>query len=182
MIEMREMIDMRNAIKRGIAATGMAGALLLGTMACSAGAVEREDVATTAASALREQGAQVENMTCPSDLQAAVGQSLRCEFTSGGQPVDAVVTVRSIEGNTARYDVHTEARPVAKTLLARKVGELISQEAGVAVDTSDCAGDLQPRPGQSVSCDVSADGETAAFTVTVTSIDGGLVNFAIEQV
>ena len=94
-------------------------------------------------------------MTCPDDLQAAVGKTLRCEFTTGGQPVDAVVTVTSVEDGLARYDVHTEARPVAKVLLDQKVAETLSAQADIPVDSSNCAGDLQPQVGNTVSCEVT---------------------------
>jgi hypothetical protein len=172
---------MRNLMKRGIVA-GIATALVLGPIACSANVVDKEEVASTTASALQEQGVQVENMTCPDDLQAVAGETMRCEFTTGGQPVDAVVTVTSVEDGTARYDMRTEARPVAKALLAQKVAEFIREKAAAAVDSSNCARDLQPQVGDSVSCEVTAGDESAEFTVTVTSIDGGLINFSMEQV
>jgi Domain of unknown function (DUF4333) len=173
---------MKSLITRALAAAGIATALVLGPIACGTTAVPKDEVATTSASALRGQGVQVENMTCPGDLPAVVGKSIRCEFTTGGQPVDAVVTVTSVEGSTARYDVHTEARPVAKALLDQKVAELVSEQAEIAVDSSNCVGDLPPQVGRSVSCDVTAGGESAEFAVTVTSVDGGLINFSIEQV
>ena len=167
---------------RVLAVLATAAVLGTGLTGCGAGAVDRDEVATTVTSALRGQGVTVEGLTCPADLPATVGQVLRCEFTAGGQPVDAVVTVTAVDGGTAHYDVHTEARPVASALLAEKVAELVGQDAGVGIDASGCAGDLQPRVGSSVGCEVTAGGETAGFTVTVTSVDGGLVNFAIEQV
>lgn len=173
---------MRNLMMRGLAATGIATALLLGPVACGTGAVPRDEVAATSASALQEQGVQVEDMTCPADLPAVVGESVRCEFSTGGQPVDAVVTVTSVEGTTARYDVHTEARPVAKALLDQTVAATLQEQSDIAVDSSNCAGDLQPRVGDAVSCEVTSGGESAEFAVTVTSVDGGLVNFSIEQV
>jgi Domain of unknown function (DUF4333) len=173
---------MRNLMRRGLAATGIAIALVLGPIACGTAVVDKDEVAKTSTSALQGQGVQVENMTCPADLPAVVGESVRCEFTTGGQPVDAVVTVTSVEGSTARYDVHTEARPVAKALLDQKVTEILWEQADIAVDSSDCAGDLQPQVGDAVSCAVTSGGESAEFAVTVTSIDGGLINFAIEQV
>lgn len=174
---------MRASMKRALAATGTLGALALGSIACGGpGVVDKDAVATSIASKMQEQGVPAQHVNCPADLPVVPGQLLRCEFTAGGQPVDAVVSVTSVDGGTARYDIHTEARPVAKPLLDRKISELVSKEAGVAVDAADCAGDLPPQTGKSVSCDVTAGGETAAFTVTVTSIDGGLVNFAIKQV
>ncbi len=171
---------MRNLMRRGLATTGIATALVLGPIACGTAVVDKGDVAASVASILQEQGIPVQNSTCPDDLQAVAGESLRCEFTAGGQPVDAVVTVTSVEGGTAHYDVRTEARPVAKALLDRKVAELVSEQAAVAVNSSNCAGDLLPRVGSSTSCDVTGGGESAEFTVTVTSIDGGLINFSIE--
>jgi hypothetical protein len=172
---------MRNPMMRGLAVAMMAAALLFGAIACSS-VVDKDEVATTAASALREQGVQVENMTCPDDLEAVVGRTTRCEFTTGGQPVDAVIAVTSVEGSTARYDVRTEARPVASALLGEKVAQFLLEQADIAVDSSNCAGDLQPTVGSSVSCDVTAGAESAEFAVTVTSVDGGLINFSIEQV
>jgi hypothetical protein len=173
---------MRNLMRRGIVAAGIAIGLMLGPIACGTGVVSKDEVASTTASALQEQGVQVENMTCPGDLEAVPGKSLRCEFTTGGQPVDAVVTVTSVENGTARYDVHTEARPVAKALLDQRVAEVLWEQADIAVDSSNCAGDLQPQVGGSVSCEVTSGSESGEFMVTVTSIDGGLINFSIEQV
>jgi hypothetical protein len=170
---------MRNLMSRGLAAIGLAAALTLGAGACGTAVLEKDGVATSVASALQEQGVGVENLTCPDDLQAVTGESMRCEFTTGGQPVDAVVTVTAVEGGTARYDVHTEARPVARALLAQKVAELIAEQAAVAIDTAECAGDLPPQVGGSVACELTGGGESAEFTVTVTSIDGGLVNFSV---
>lgn len=167
---------------RGLTVAATAAALVFGATACGTTVVAKDEVATTVASALREQGVQVENMTCPADLEAVVGTTTRCEFTTGGQPVDAVVSVTSVEGTTARYDVHTEARPVAGDLLGQKVAQFLLEQADIAVDSSTCAGDLQPQIGSSVSCDVTAGAESAEFAVTVTSIDGGLINFSIEQV
>jgi hypothetical protein len=174
-------LDLLRVMRRGIAAAGIATALLLGPIACGTGVVSKDEVATTSASALQGQGVQVENMTCPGDLEAVAGQSIRCEFTTGGQPVDAVVTITSVENGTARYDVHTEARPVPKALLDQRVAETLREQADIAVDSSNCAGDLQPQVGSSVGCEVTSGSESAEFTVSVTSIDGGLINFSIEQ-
>jgi hypothetical protein len=167
---------------RGLATAGIGAALLLGPIGCSmTSTVDRNEVASTVGSAMREQGVPAEGATCPDDLVAEVGRVLRCEFTSGGQPVDAVVTVTSVSDGKAHYDIHTEARPIARALLDDKVGQLIGEQAGVAIDSTSCSGDLPPQVGRSVDCTVSAAGETAGFTVTVTSVDGGQVNFSVAQ-
>lgn len=173
---------MRTLMRRGLVAIGIATALVHGPVACGTAVVAKDEVATSVASKLQEQGVAVENLSCPDDLPAVTGESLRCEFSVGGQPVDAVVTVTSVEDDTAHFDVHTEARPVAAALLEQKVTELVAEQAAVAVDTSSCGGDLQPQVGSAVSCEITAGAEWAEFTVTVTSIDGGLINFSVEQV
>lgn len=167
---------------RGLAATGLGATLLIGSLGFGMpAAVDRNDVASSVTTKLREQGVQLEATTCPDDLVAEVGRVLRCEFTTGGQPVDAVVTVTSVAGTTVNYDIRTEPRPVARALLDQKVAELIGQQAGVPIDSSACEGDLPPRVGGSVNCVLTGAGETVEFTVTVTSVDGGLVNFSVAQ-
>ena len=63
---------------------------------------------------LASHGVQADDLRCPSGLSAEVGESVRCTFTVGGQPVDAVATISAVDGETVTYDVHTEARPVMK--------------------------------------------------------------------
>ncbi len=164
---------------RAVAAAATAAALMLALAACGS-VLPKDQVASTIGTELGKQGIQAENVTCPEDLQAEVGKSLRCEFTTGGQPVDVVATVTSIQGDTANYDIKTEARPIAKALLAKKVGEQVGQQAGVTVDSTDCAGDLQPKVGESTKCTVKAGAEVVDFEVTVTAVDGGQINYSIN--
>ena len=48
---------------------------------------------------------------------------MRCTFTVGGQPVDAVATISAVDRETVTYDVHTEARPVMRAVLERSVAK-----------------------------------------------------------
>ena len=112
-------------------------ALLLGPIGCSVtSTVDRNEVASTVGSAMRDQGVAAEGATCPEDLVAEVGRVLRCEFTSGGQPVDAVVTVTSVADGKAHYDIHTEARPIARAMLDRE-GRPAHRRAGRGDDRLD---------------------------------------------
>lgn len=186
---------MTTTVRRTLAAAGI-GAALLGPVGCgtstgtstggpadaSPGAtttVHRDAVATSVASALQEKGVQTGPVSCPGDLRVEVGQTMRCEFSTEGQPVDAVVAITAVTDGRADYDVRTEPRPVAQALLGTKVGALIGKQIGGAVDSSTCSGDLPPTVGSSVDCTLSGGGETAVFTVTVTGITGGLVNFSV---
>ncbi|WP_300016922.1 DUF4333 domain-containing protein [Pseudonocardia sp.] len=161
----------------------VAGAVLAvaGLAGCSS-TVDQADVETSIKSAVDQSIPGAGPVTCPDDLAAEVGASLRCEFVVEGQPVDAVATITSIEGDTANYDITTEARPVAQALLEQKVAEQIGGQVGVVVESAACAGDLPPEVDGSVVCTLTAEGESADFTVTVTAVDGGLINYSIEPV
>jgi Domain of unknown function (DUF4333) len=154
--------------------------LALGSTACSS-FVPKDDVASVVGSELQKQGVTIDaGVTCPEDLEAEVGRSIRCEFTSDGQPVDAVASVTSVQDGKANFDIVTEARPIPQALLAQQIGDQIGQDAGVVLDSSTCAGDLQPRVAESVICTLTGGGETADFKVTVTAVDGGAINYSIE--
>lgn len=167
------------SLGRPAAIAAAAVALVLGLAGCTS-TVAKDDVASSIKTKLDEQKVGAGAVTCPADLTAEVGQSVRCEFQVEGQPVDAIATVKSVDGNTANYDITTEARPVAKALLEKKVGDQIGQKAGVTVDSTVCTGDLPPTVGQSVTCSLTAGAEKLDVTVAVTSVDGGLINYTIN--
>ena len=128
---------------------------------------------------LERQDVRADDLSCP-DLPARVGSSVRCTFTVGGQPVDAVATVSAVDGGTVTYRVHTEARPVAKAVLERSVPQKLSQP-GTPAGTATCSGDLPAQVGAAVTCTLTdADGATD-LTVRTTSVDGGKVSYSIEQ-
>lgn len=162
-------------------ASGAAFAVVVGLAGCSS-TVAQADVEASIKTKVDEVISGAGPVMCPEGLAAEVGATLRCEFAVEGQPVDAIATVTSIEGDTANYDITTEARPVAKALLDQKVVEQLGSQTGVAIESSDCAGDLPPEVGGSVVCTLTAEGETADFAVTVTAVDGGLINYSIEPV
>jgi hypothetical protein len=164
--------------RRGLAAIAVG---LLALTACS-GTVTKEDVAKSIMDQLQKQSVDAQGVTCPNDLQAAVGQTVRCSFTVGGQPVDAIATVTSVDGSNVKYDITTEARPIAKDLLAKKVSEQVQQQANLQVDSATCDSDLQPMVNASAACTIVSAGKPLQLTITVTKVNGGLINFSIKQV
>jgi hypothetical protein len=168
------------SIRRALAVAGLAVAVAAGVSACSS-TVPKDDVARTIGGKLTEQGITASGVTCPDDLEAEVGKTVRCEFTVEGQPVDAVAKVTSIQGDQANFDITTEARPVAKALLEKKVSDQVTQQAGVAVESAECAGDLAPTVDAKTTCKVTGGGESLDLDVTVTSVDGGAVNYQLQE-
>jgi Domain of unknown function (DUF4333) len=130
---------------------------------------------------LQKQNIDAENVICPGDLRAAVGETERCTFTVDGQPVDAIATVTSIDGSHVAYDITTEARPIAKDLLARKVMQQVTQQAGKQVDSTTCKNDLQPMLNASAGCTLVMEGKPMDVTVVVTGVNGGRIYFSIKK-
>jgi hypothetical protein len=127
-------------------------------------------------------GTDVHDATCPEDLQATPGQTVHCTVVfSDGQPVDLVVTVTSVDGESIHYEFRPEARSIAKALLEPKVSELLAEQTGSRPLSISCAGDLPPVVGQEVDCLVGTRGGTVRMAVTTTGTAGGRVSFSIAR-
>lgn len=171
---------MRSRFPRTLGVVCSAGVLVASLAGCT-NTVSKDDVAASIKEQLGKQNVQADAVTCPTDLVAEVGQSVRCRFEVGGQPVDAIAKVSSVDGGTAKFDITTEARPIAQDLLATKVSEQVAQQAGLKVESSTCAGDLAPTVGATQTCTVMSAGQPVKLTITVSKVDGGLINYSIEQ-
>ena len=159
----------------------MVAALLVGALGgCSGAEVDDDILVTTLQAELGRHGVQADDLACPTGLRAVVGESVRCTFTVGGQPVDAVATISAVDGETVTYDVRTEARPVMRGVLERSVAEKLGQ-AGVPAGTASCAGDLPAQVGATVGCTLSGPEGVSTWTVRTTSVDGGKIDYSIEQ-
>ena len=155
--------------------------LLAGTIGgCSGAEVDDDDLVATLRAQLASHGVQADDLRCPSGLRAEVGESVRCTFTVDGQPVAAVARITAVNGDSVTYDVHTEARPVTKDVLERSVAQKLEQ-AGVPAGTASCAGDLPAQVGATVGCTLSGPDGVSTWTVTTTSVDGGKIDYSIEQ-
>ena len=157
----------------------VAAAVLVPVTACGGPEVDDSRLVATLRAQLERQGVQADDLSCP-DLPAQVGRSARCTFTVGGQPVDAVATVSAVAGDAVTYEVHTEPRPVARDVLERSVAQQLAR-AGAPTGDATCSGDLPAQVGATVACTLTgADGATD-WTVRTTSVDGGKIDYSIEQ-
>jgi len=86
---------------------------VLTVVGCGGPRLDDTRLAATLRTQLEHQNVRGDDLRCP-DLPAQVGRSVRCTFTVDGQPVDAVATVSTVDGQTVTYEVHTEARRFAR--------------------------------------------------------------------
>jgi hypothetical protein len=188
-------------MRRGVATTGLAGALALGLAACGAGAVAQADVEEQIRSELGASTA-----TCPDDLPAEIGSRITCTATADGETFDVTATVRSIQGDSANFRLErvggdppeqtsTRTRPappteemtvdpasgaVAGQDVAQAVFDELTAIVGQEPDAVRCP-DLPAAVGSSIRCELDAEGETFGVTVTVTAVrDTGRVEFDIQ--
>jgi hypothetical protein len=182
---------------------GVVGAVLLGTVllrsvpTLAGPAAAAAPTATAAAPAssyaadalardltwqLTRDGNTVRNVTCQQDLPRVLARTVRCAAIYGdGQPVDFVVTVTSVDGDTIGYEWKAEARAITRARLEPKVADLVAAQMGARPLTTSCAGDLAPTVGSQVSCQVNLAGRIAPMIVTTTGAVGGLLSFSITQ-
>jgi len=140
------------------------------------------DLARDLSGQLARGGTNVHDATCPENLQAIPGRTVRCTVVfSDGQPVDLLVTVTWVEGESIHYESRPEARPIAKALLEPKVAELLAEQTGSRPLSTSCAGDLPPVVGQQVDCLVNTRSGTVTMTVTTTATAGGRISFSITR-
>jgi hypothetical protein len=170
---------MQRTTRRVLAAVGAAGAVAAGLSGCGRPGVDGGRLAGTVRDELARQGVRADDLACPDGLPAEVGRTVRCSFRVDGQPVDVVATVTGVNGGALTYELRTEPHPVAEAVLERSVVRQLAA-AGVHVSAADCAGELPARVGATVSC-VLYDGGNTDWTVRATSVDGGRIDYSIEQ-
>jgi Domain of unknown function (DUF4333) len=56
-------------------------------------------------------GNKPESVSCPDDLKPKVGANLDCEMKINGQTYGVKVTVTSIEGDSANFDIERSEQP-----------------------------------------------------------------------
>ena len=89
--------------------------LLAGLASCSSTPVLTADtVASSAEDALEEQIGVRPSISCPDDVEAKVGEETRCTLTGGDDPTEygVTVTVTSVEGKNATFDVQVDEKPL----------------------------------------------------------------------
>lgn len=87
--------------------------LMVGLVGCGPSDLAADQVATGAEDALEKRVGARPDVSCPEDLKAEVGATTRCTLTAGDDPTryGVTVTVTSVEGDTADFDVQVDDKP-----------------------------------------------------------------------
>jgi hypothetical protein len=67
---------------------------------------------------------------------------------------------------------------LTKAEVERSLLDELARHLAKRPDTATCSGNLEGKPGNTVDCDVSAGPESAAFVLTVTSVDGTNIDYS----
>ena len=153
------------------------GGLLIGTAACSPGpkTVSKSDVEGQISQKMTDAaGNKPDSVSCPDALKATVGAKMDCDMKIQGKTYGVNVTVTSIDGHTAKFDM---VETVDKNEVAGNINDQATQQLGHKPDSVTCPDNLKGVVGTTLHCQLVDAGQTTPLTITVTSIDGGNVYF-----
>ena len=154
--------------------------LLIGTASCSSGpkTVSKTDVESQISQKMTDTaGNKPESVSCPDDLKATVGANLDCNMKIKDQTYGVNVTVTSIEGDTAKFDM---VMTVDKTDVAQQISDQLETQNGKKPDSVTCPENLKGIQGATLRCTLADTGQTYGVNVTVTSVEGSDVKFDIK--
>jgi hypothetical protein len=168
---------MANSIARMFLVCCAATSVIGGIAGCSSGpkTVSKADVQNQISSKMTDpSGNKPDSVSCPNDLNASAGSTLNCDMKVKGQPYGVNVTVTSVEGDHAKFDM---VETVDKNQVAGQISDQLTQQVGHKPDSVTCPDNLKGTQGATLRCDLTDTGQKYGVTVTVNSVDGGDVNF-----
>ena len=134
-----------------------------------------------------ETGNTPDEVSCPDELPARKGESVRCTYRMLGYEVGASVTVRDEpDGDSVRLDIQVDDEPIsgpgsprsgapAPTIsaeeVARKASDALTESVGQTPDSVECPDDLPATVGARTRCTLTHGGDSLGVTVEVTSVD-----------
>lgn len=141
-------------------------------------AVTKEQLAKSVSKLVSDaSGEKVDSVTCESGLEGKKGSQAKCDVTAGGVTARRTVDVTEVDGLLIGFTVvpSLSKQNVENTLL-----DQLAEQLGQRPDSADCSGILEGEPGNTIDCMVVAGDETQDFTLTVTSVTDGQINFSYK--
>ena len=175
---------MRTHLRGAGAAAVVGAAVMVGLSGCSlhigggTPTVTKADLQSDIADRLQKAGQKPVSVTCSADLEGVVGKTTTCNVVlSATNAFEPIVSVTKVEGSTVSYEM---APALSQVQLEKSVKDIVAKSVGRAVESVTCESGLEGKVGNKASCEVTAGGETSTDTVTVTEVDGLLMNFSVS--
>jgi Domain of unknown function (DUF4333) len=162
-----------------IGAALLAGTALAG---CSSGppVVAKADLEGDISNRLSEAGEPPQSVTCISDLEGVIDKTITCEVVlSETNAIEPIVKVTEVDGTTVSYEM-TPA--LSQAQLEKSVTDLVTESAGSEPTGVACKTGLVGEPDTTADCSMELDGEPLDVVASVTTVDGLLMNFEVNQV
>jgi hypothetical protein len=118
---------------------------------------------------------RVASVSCESGLEGKVGATAHCDVDAGGVKLRRTVEVNTVEGLMMNFDV---VPVLTKEEVASSLLDEFQRQVGRRPDSAQCAGNLEGKAGNTVDCTVVSGQDTRSFTLTVTTVSGGSINYS----
>ena len=168
-----------NSVIAGVAVA--AGVLSGCTFSASTGTgppvVSKADLQQDITDRLTKAGQPPRSVSCADDLVGEVSRSTRCEVVlSDVNAIEPIVTTTGVDGTTVSYEM-TPA--LTREQLQQQVALQLAQN-DLPADSVSCDTGLDGTIGDQARCTVRGGGQTTQTVVTVTGVDGLLMNFRVS--
>jgi hypothetical protein len=120
-------------------------------------------------------GVQVASVSCDSGLEGKVGATAQCDVDAGGVKLRRTVEVNTVEGLMMNFDL---VPVLTKEEVASSLLDEFERQLGRRPDSAQCAGNLEGKAGNTVDCTVVSGEDIRSFTLTVTTVSGGSINYS----
>ncbi len=116
--------------------------------------------------------------TCDGELDAEVDATQDCNVTVGEENADVHVVVTKVDGSDVEFETQTfvPAERLADTLKTQLADQ------GFEVETVECDGELVGEVDATVECTAAPAKGDGVLEVTVTEVDGLMINFNYKSV
>ncbi|MEI7056250.1 DUF4333 domain-containing protein [Nocardioides sp. CCNWLW239] len=95
---------------RRVASFPLIAIALFGLSACG-GSIQEDSLEENVTDQLEKMaGQRPDEVDCPGDLKAEVGADIRCKLYAGGEEIGLTVTVTSVDGTDAKYEIQVDER------------------------------------------------------------------------
>lgn len=139
--------------------------------------VSKADLQQDITDRLTKAGQPPRSVSCADDLVGEVSRSTRCEVVlSDTNAIEPIVKTTGVDGTTVSYEM-TPA--LTREQLQQQVAWQLAQH-DMPSDSVSCDTGLDGIIGDQARCTVRSGGDTTQTVVTVTGVDGLLMNFRVS--